>query len=141
MSDSDTLSWLMLGRAPETVGGADTALLQQAAMALLSGEGEAPSDQLLKRLGLTNFTVGQQTAADNSKQTVVSLGRQISRRIYLGFERSVTSASYSWQLIYRIAQRLTLRAQAGVESTSTTQATSANQTSVSFDAIYTWRWN
>ena len=83
MSDSDKLSWLMLGRAPETVGGADTALLQQAAMALLAGEGEAPSDQVLKRLGLTDFAVGQKTDADNVKQTVVTLGRQISKRIYV----------------------------------------------------------
>ncbi len=141
MSDSDKLSWLMLGRAPETVGGADTALLQQAAMALLAGEGEAPSDQVLKRLGLTDFSVGQKTDADNTKQTVVSLGRQISKRVYVGYERSVTATTGNWQLIYRIAQRLTLRAQAGVDTaTSTTTTTNANQ-SWSLDAIYTWKWN
>ena len=140
MSDSDKLSWLMLGRAPETVGGADTALLQQAAMALLAGEGEAPSDQVLRRLGLTDFTVGQQTGSDNTKQTVVSLGRQLSKRVYVGYERSVTNASYSWQLIYRIAQRLTLRAQAGVEQATSQQVTTSTS-SWSLDAIYTWRWN
>jgi translocation and assembly module TamB len=142
MSDSDKLSWLMLGRAPETVGGADTALLQQAAMALLAGEGEAPSDQVLKRLGLTDFTVGQKTdAATDTKQTVVSLGRQISKRVYVGYERSVSGASYNWQLIYRIAQRLTLRAQAGVDA-ATSSATNPTATqSWSLDAIYTWRWN
>ena len=140
MSDSDKLSWLLLGRAPETVGGADTALLQQAAMALLAGEGEAPSDQLLKRLGLTDFAVGQQTGADNVKQTVVSLGRQVSKRIYVGYERSVTSTSYNWQLIYRIAQRLTIRAQAGVDA-ATTNTTANQATSWSLDAIYTWKWN
>ena len=138
MSDSDKLSWLMLGRAPETVGGADTALLQQAAMALLAGEGEAPSDQVLRRLGLTNFTVGQKTDADNTRQTVVSLGRQVSKRIYVGYERSVTTATYNWQLIYRIAQRLTVRAQAGVDAVTTTSTPS---TSWSLDTIYTWRWN
>jgi translocation and assembly module TamB len=143
MSDSDKLSWLMLGRAPETVGGADTALLQQAAMALLAGEGEAPSDQVLKRLGLTDFTVGQKADADNVKQTVVSLGRQLSRRVYVGYERSVTNANYNWQLIYRIAQRLTLRAQVGVDAvTSATNATGEQTTqSWSLDAIYTWKWN
>ncbi len=140
MSDADKLSWLMLGRAPETVGGADTALLQQAAMALLAGEGEAPSDQLLKRLGLTDFAVGQKTDADNAKQTVVSLGRQLSKRIYVGYERSVNSASSNWQLIYRIAQRLTIRAQAGVEATTST-TTPSSSSSWSLDAIYTWRWN
>jgi translocation and assembly module TamB len=138
MSDSDKLSWLMLGRAPETVGGADTALLQQAAMALLAGEGEAPSDQVLRRLGLTDFAVGQKTDAENTRQTVVSLGRQLSKRVYVGYERSVTSATSNWQLIYRIAQRLTIRAQAGQEAATTTTNPSS---SWSLDAIYTWRWN
>ena len=140
MSDSDKLSWLMLGRAPETVGGADTALLQQAAMALLAGEGEAPSDQVLKRLGLTDFAVGQKTDADNTKQTVVTLGRQISKRVYLGYERSVTTASGNWQLIYRIAQRLTVRAQAGVDASTVTANTTPAQ-SWALDMIYTWHWN
>jgi translocation and assembly module TamB len=140
MSDSDKLSWLMLGRAPETVGGADTALLQQAAMALLAGEGEAPSDQMLKRLGLTDFAVGQKSDADNVKQTVVTLGRQVSKRVYVGYERSVNAAAGNWQLIYRIAQRLTIRAQAGVDTATITTATQASQ-SWSLDAIYTWKWN
>jgi len=140
MSDSDKLSWLMLGRAPETVGGADTALLQQAAMALLAGEGEAPSDQILKRLGLTDFAVGQRTDAEsNTKQTVVTLGRQISKRVYLGFEQSVTNVSSNLQLIYRIAQRLTVRAQAGREASPAGTATAT--TSASLDVIYTWHWN
>jgi len=139
MSDSDKLSWLMLGRAPETVGGADTALLQQAAMALLAGEGEAPSDQILRRLGLTDFAVGQKTDADsNTRQTVVTLGRQLSRRVYLGLEQSVTNVSTNLQLIYRIAQRLTVRAQAGREVLPGTPTATPSE---SLDVIYTWHWN
>ncbi len=127
MSDADKLSWLMLGRAPDTLGGADTALLQQAAIALLSGEGESPSDQILNRLGLTDFGVGQQTDANEVKQTVVTLGRQISKRVYVGYERGVNATTGNWQLIYRIAQRLTVRAQSGEDNSA--------------DVIYTWRWN
>ena len=41
MSDIDKLSWLVLGRASDGLGRADTALLQRAAMALLAGEGTA----------------------------------------------------------------------------------------------------
>jgi translocation and assembly module TamB len=141
MSDTDKLSWLMLGRAPETVGGADTALLQQAAMALLAGEGEAPSDQVLKRLGLTDFAVGQKSDADNVKQTVVTLGRQVSKRIYVGYERSVTATAGNWQLIYRIAQRLTIRAQAGVDTATISTTNATTNQSWSLDAIYTWKWN
>ena len=127
MSDADKLSWLMLGRAPEGLGSADTALLQQAAIALLAGEDEAPTDQLLKRLGLTDFSFRQQEDANEVRQTVVTLGRQLSKRWYVGYERGVNATTGSWQLIYRIAQRLTVRAQSGEDNSA--------------DVIYTWRWN
>jgi translocation and assembly module TamB len=129
MSDSDRLSWLMLGRAPDSTGGADAALLQQAAFALLAGEGEAPSDQLMSRLGITDFSVGQKQMSDTSdvKETVVSMGKQLSRRWYVGYERGVNETTGNWQLIYRIAQQFTIRAQSGAEN--------------ALDLIWTWRWN
>jgi len=110
-------------------------------MALLAGEGEAPSDQVLKRLGLTDFAVGQKADADNVKQTVVTLGRQVSKRIYVGYERNVTAAVGNWQMIYRIAQRLTIRAQAGVDTSTITASNPDTTQSYSLDAIYTWKWN
>jgi len=132
MSDTEKLSWLMLGRAPE--GQADTALLQQAAIALLAGENESPSDQLIRRLGLTDLSVSQQADENNVRQTVVSLGRQLSKRWYVGYERSVNATAGNWQLIYRIAQRLTVRAQSGMDNTL-----GVNDNSL--DVIYTWKWN
>ncbi len=39
LSDVDKLSWLVLGKASTSAGGTETALLQRAALALLSGEG------------------------------------------------------------------------------------------------------
>ncbi len=78
------------------------------------------------------------------KQTVVSLGRQVSKRVYIGYERGVNAAAGNWQLIYRIAQRLTVRGQVGVDTATTSAAaTSAGQSqqSKSLDVIYTWRWN
>jgi translocation and assembly module TamB len=126
MADTDKLSWLVLGRAPEGLGRTDTALLQRAAMALLSGEGESTTDKVLHALGLDDFQVRQESEGD-VRNTVVSLGKQISRRWYVGYERGVNSTIGSWQLIYRIAQRFTLRAQSGEDN--------------ALDLIWTWRWN
>ena len=53
---------------------------------------------------------------------------------------SVSTASGNWQLIYRIAQRLTLRAQAGVDASTITANTTPAQ-SWALDMIYTWHWN
>jgi translocation and assembly module TamB len=124
MSDTDKLSWLVLGRAPDGLGRNDTALLQRAAVALLSGEGEAPTDALLKNLGLDELSLKQSDT--DVRETVVSLGKQLSRRWYVGYERGVNATTGTWQLIYRIAQRFTLRAQSGLEN--------------ALDVIWTWRF-
>ena len=123
MSDTDKLSWLVLGRATDGLGRTDTALLQRAAVALLSGEGEAPTDALMKNLGIDELSLKQ--GDGDVRETVISLGKQLSRRWYLGYERGVNSTTGTWQLIYRIAQRFTLRAQSGLEN--------------SLDVIWTWR--
>jgi translocation and assembly module TamB len=126
MSDTDKLSWLVLGRAPEGLGRTDTALLQRAALALLAGEGEGLDKTLLSNIGLDEFSV-RQTETGDVKDTVVTLGKQLSRRWYVGYERGVNSTTGTWQLIYRAAQRFTVRAQAGEDN--------------ALDAIWTWRWN
>ena len=124
MGETEKLSWLVLGRAPDGLGRSDTALLQRAAVALLSGEGEGPTDQLLNRLGIDDVSLRQ--GDTDMRETVVSLGKQLSRRWYLGYERGVNATTGTWQLTYRIAQRFTLRAQSGLEN--------------SLDVIWTWRF-
>lgn len=123
MSDTEKLSWMVLGRAPDGLGRTDTALLQRAAVALLAGEGEAPTDTLLKSLGIDEISLKQSDG--DVRETVISLGKQLSRRWYVGYERGVNSTIGTWQLIYRIAQRFTVRAQSGLEN--------------SLDVIWTWR--
>lgn len=126
MSDYDKLSWLVLGRASDGLGRADTALLQRAALALLAGENERPDAALLANLGLDEFSVRQDESGE-VRETVVMLGKQLSRRWYVGYERGVNATTGTWQLIYRVAQRFTLRAQSGTDN--------------ALDAIWTWRWN
>jgi translocation and assembly module TamB len=126
MSDTDKLSWLVLGRAPDGLGGTETALLQSAALALLAGEGQGSSGTRLPNIGLDELSV-RQTESGDVKATVVTLGKQISRHWYVGYERGVNATTGTWQLIYRVAQRFTVRAQAGDDN--------------ALDAIWTWRWN
>jgi translocation and assembly module TamB len=93
-------------------------------LALLAGDEQSPTDQVLNQLGLTDFSVRQSDS--ETKETVVSLGRQLSQRWYVGYERSVNATTGTWQLIYRIAQRFTVRAQSGADN--------------SVDFIWQWRW-
>jgi translocation and assembly module TamB len=125
MADTDKLSWLLLGRGPDGLGRTDTALLQRAAVALLSGEGEGLTGRAIKGLGLDELSLAQ--ADDDTRATIVRLGKQLSRRWYVGYERSLNATTGSWQLIYRVAQRFTLRAQSGDDN--------------ALDLIWQWRWN
>jgi translocation and assembly module TamB len=125
LSDTDKLSWLVLGRATDGLGRTDTALLQRAAVALLSGEGEAPTDALLHNLGIDDLSLRQSDT--DVHETVISLGKQLSRRWYVGYERGVNATTGTWQLIYRIAQRFTLRAQSGLEN--------------ALDVIWVWKFD
>ncbi|HUG21028.1 translocation/assembly module TamB domain-containing protein, partial [Piscinibacter sp.] len=126
MSEFDKLSWLVMGREPAGLGTADTALLQRAALALLAGERGSSTGGLLKRIGLDELSLRQSETGD-VQGTIVSLGKQLSDRLYVGYERGLNAAAGSWQLIYRAARRFTLRAQSGEES--------------SVDVIWTWRWD
>jgi translocation and assembly module TamB len=124
LSEIDKLSWLVMGRASDGLGRTDTALLQRAALALLAGEGSSPTDELTKAIGLDEISVRQSDG--EVRDTVISLGKQLSRRWYVGYERGLNATAGNWQLIYRIAQRFTLRAQSGLDN--------------SLDLIWTWRW-
>ena len=124
LSEIDKLSWLVMGRASDGLGRTDTALLQRAALALLAGEGGGPTDQLTKAIGLDEIGVRQTDG--EVRETIVSLGKQLSRRWYVGYERGLNATTGNFQLIYRIARRFTLRAQSGEDN--------------SLDLIWTWRW-
>jgi len=123
LPETEKLSWLLLGRAPDNLGRSDTALLQRAAVSVMAGEGEPITDQMLKRLGIDDLSLRQ--GDTDVRETVVTLGKQLSRRWYLGYERGLNATAGTWQLVYRIAQRFTLRAQSGLEN--------------SLDIIWTWR--
>jgi translocation and assembly module TamB len=125
MSDVNKLSWLMLGRASEGLGTADAALLQRAALGLLAGDSPGITDRVLQSVGIDELSVRQ--SEGEARETLVSLGKQLSRRLYVGYERGLNTTTGTWQLIYRIAQRFTLRGQQGRDN--------------SLDVIWTWRWH
>jgi translocation and assembly module TamB len=96
-----------------------------AALALLAGEGTAPTEQITQAIGLDEISVRQQTEGD-TKETIVKVGKQLSKDWYIGYERGLNATAGSWQLIYRLARQLTVRAQAGGDN--------------SLDLIWTLRW-
>ncbi len=120
-SDTEKLAMLVTGKSSDNLSRDDTALVQKAAFALLSGDGESISS----KFGLD--TLGVATNSGTTKDTVVTIGKQISDRLYVGYERGLKATTGTLQLIYRINNNLNIRAQSGEES--------------AIDLFWTLRWD
>jgi len=125
MTNNEKLSWLLLGRASDGLGRSDAALVQRAAFALLAGDGDGGPGAITKAFGIDDVGLRQNEVGD-TKETVVSVGKQLSKRVYIAYEQNLNTSTGSFQVTYRIAQRFVMRMQSGVDR--------------SIDLIGTWRW-
>ncbi len=108
LSDTQTLAWLLLGRpAPDT--GAEAAMLQSAALALLGGR---DSRGIASRLGLDelSFANGQDGSVAGAS---ITLGKRLSERLYAAYEHSLAGTTGSLLIFYELSRRWSLRGQAG----------------------------
>jgi translocation and assembly module TamB len=116
LPDADKLAWLVLGRSAAN-GGAESAVLQQAAVALLSGNGKTLTSELASSLGLDEISLASGSRSDASATgAAVTLGKRLSKDFYLAYETSLSGAFGSLYIFYDLSSRLTLRAQAGEQS-------------------------
>ncbi|MDP4771317.1 MAG: translocation/assembly module TamB domain-containing protein [Limnohabitans sp.] len=116
LPDADKLAWLVLGRSAAN-GGAESAVLQQAAVALISGNGKILSGELANSLGLDEISLASGSRSDaTATGAAVTLGKRLSKDFYLAYETSLSGAFGSLYIFYDLSRRLTLRAQAGEQS-------------------------
>ncbi len=118
LSDVETLTWLVLGRS-SSAGGAEAALMQQAALALLGGNGKSISDSLSKTFGLDelSFRAGESGDANNTASSAsITLGKRLSEDFYVAYESSLGGAMGVFYIFYDLSKYLTLRAQTGEQS-------------------------
>lgn len=107
LSDAETLSQVVLGRS-SSGGGAETALLQRAAAALLAGR-SGSGKGMVGRLGLDDLSV----RPDSTSGAVVRVGKRFADNFYAAYERSLSGAMGTLFIFYDLSQRVTLRAEAG----------------------------
>lgn len=116
LSDAETLSWVVLGRASATSGG-ESALLQQAALALIGHVSKGGSGgSLASRFGLDELGFKGPGNGGDLRESAVTLGKRLSKDFYLTYERSVGGTFGTIFIFYDLTQRLTLRGQAGQTS-------------------------
>lgn len=113
--DSEKLSWLLLGRGLEAGQPADMQLLSLAADALLSaGQSVSLQAQLAEAAGLDEIGLKGVGTLEGS---VLTLGKRLSERAYLSYERGLTGLEQLVRLTYRLSRRWSLKAQTGRENT------------------------
>lgn len=113
LPDTEKLAWLMLGRAAPS-SGAESALLQQAALAIMGGrEGRS----VAARFGLDelSFSGGSDTNTGTTGATV-TLGKRLSDKLYATYEHSLAGAMGALFVYYELSRRWLLRGQAGERS-------------------------
>lgn len=116
MPDADKLAWLVLGRSAAG-GGAESAVLQQAALALFSSNGKTLSGEMANALGLDEISLASGSRSDSTATgAAVTLGKRLSKDFYLVYETSLRGTFGSFYVFYDLSQRLTLRAQTGQDN-------------------------
>ena len=117
MPDAEKLSWLVVGRSSAS-GGAEAAVLQQAAIALLGSKSGSQSAGLAASLGLDelSFRSASSSASGGVNEGAITLGKRFSRNFYAAYERSLSGALGTLYVFYDLSQRFTVRAQTGTET-------------------------
>ncbi|TAJ62057.1 translocation/assembly module TamB domain-containing protein [Variovorax sp.] len=116
LSDAETLSWVVLGRASATSGG-ESALLQQAALSLLGRISKGASGgSLASRFGLDELGFKGPGSGGDVRDSAVTFGKRLSKDFYVTYERSIGGTFGTLFIFYDLTQRLTLRGQAGQTS-------------------------
>ena len=117
--DSEKLSWLVLGTAPNaSSSGADLAALQAASSALLGSRGKPVSASIAQQIGLDDITFKSvpQTGAPGTpgvENQVIAVGKRLTDRLSLVYEQGLTIATNALRLEYELTRSITLRAEAG----------------------------
>lgn len=109
LSDSQTLAWLLLGRAAPS-GGAEAAMLQQAALAALSGR---DGKSMASRVGLDELSLGE---GSGSGSTSLTVGKRLSDKLYTTYEQTLGSAMGTLFIYYELSRRWLVRGQAGEQA-------------------------
>lgn len=132
VSDSDKLSWLVLGHGMDAASGDQKGVLTAAASALLGGAGGTGGIQskLANSLGVDELGLKQGAGggdASGLESTVVTVGKRISSRAYLSFEQGTSTASSLVRLRYKLTPRISLQFQTGTNS--------------ALDVLYSWAFD
>ena len=117
VSDTEKLSWIVLGRKPDASGLDATALLSAAGSILGGQSGSGIIDQISQTLGVDEITVRQAGIGSSLTGQIGVVGKRISSRMYLSYERSLATTTMGiTKLTYSLTPKITIVTQAGEDN-------------------------
>ena len=113
LAEEEKLSWLVFGHAGSSTGGGGTGqaqgAVQSAALGLLNKFG---GKSIASRVGLDQLSIGSSEYGKTGAQ-VVSLGKEISNKLFVGYEQGLAGASSVVKLTYELTQNWSVVARGG----------------------------
>ncbi len=117
VTDTEKLSWIVLGRKPD-ISGIDTSILLLAAGSILGGQsGNGLTDRITQALGVDEIAFKQAGVGSSLSGQIGVIGKRISSRAYLSYERGLTATTIGiTKLTYNLTPKITVVTQAGEDS-------------------------
>jgi translocation and assembly module TamB len=109
--DNEKLSWIVLGRVPES-GGVDSALLVAAAGSILGGQS---AGQIGRTLGVDEISLSQEAGEDSEQINKVTVGKQLSARSRISYEQDLSAVGGITKFTYTLTPRITIVTSTGTE--------------------------
>ncbi|MBA4381750.1 MAG: hypothetical protein C0406_04220 [Sideroxydans sp.] len=110
--DAEKLSWIVLGRVPDS-SGIDSSLLLSAATNIMGGQS---ASKIGRAVGVDELSLNQKAGgADPLLSQVVTVGKRLNPRAYLSYEQGLSSGTGITKFTYTLTPRITLVTRTGVE--------------------------
>jgi translocation and assembly module TamB len=110
--DAEKLSWLVLGRVPDS-SGVDSSLLLSAATNIMGGQS---ASKIGRAVGVDELSLNQKAGGvDPLLSQVVTVGKRLNPRAYLSYEQGMSSGTGITKFTYTLTPRITLVTRTGVE--------------------------
>lgn len=113
MPQTQIVTYLLTGKAPDSMSGSDTATMASARDTLTVQGGGLLASQLGRRLGLEEVGVESSLDADGTANTALVLGKFLSPRLFISYGISLTESINTLKLRYTISDRWVFKTEAG----------------------------
>lgn len=109
--DAEKLSWMVLGRVPDS-SGIDSSLLLSAASNILGG---GSASKIARVVGVDELSLQQKAGGDALTGQVVTVGKRLNSRAYLSYEQGLSASAGITKFTYTLNPRVTIVTRTGTE--------------------------